>query len=249
MSQLDLALAADVSARHVSFLETGRAQPSSDMILRLAATLDVPLREQNTLLRAAGFGDIYEEPGLSRALDKPIAMALERMFAQQEPFPMTAMNRRYDVLRSNRAAKRLATWAIAEPDRLTTPLNAYRMFFDPCLARPFVVDWESTGREFLSRLHREALHCPEDETLTELVEELLAYPGVPKSWRQPDFSTSDAATYAFRLKRDDVELAFFTTVTTFSTPNNITLEELRIESYFPLDAATELTCRRLAENA
>jgi len=247
MSQLDLALAAEVSTRHLSFLENGRAQPSEEMLLRLAANLDVPLREQNAMLRAAGFEDLFDEPSVDEGLDPPIAFALERMFAQHEPFPMVAMNRRYDVLRMNHGAQRMLLRFVAEPAAVTEPLNAFRFLFDPQLARPYVVDWPHAGRALLSRLHREALHRPEDEGLSALVDELLAFPDVPAHWRQPDLSIPNAATYSFGLKRGDLELRFLSTITVFSAPHNVTLEELQLESYFPLDAATEEACRGFVE--
>ncbi len=246
MSQLDLAVAADVSTRHISFLETGRAQPSEDMLLRLAANLDVPLREQNAMLNAAGFDELFEEPSLDAEIAPSIAFALERMFAQHEPFPMMAMNHRYDVLRTNHAAQSMMALFVADPSALKLPLNAYRMLFDPRLSRNFVVDWEHVGQALLSRLHREALRRPEDEGLRGLLDEMLTYPDVPSEWRQPDLRLPNVATYTFRLAKDDLEMAFLTTVTTFSAPSNITLEELQIESYFPLDEATEQACRKLA---
>jgi transcriptional regulator with XRE-family HTH domain len=243
MSQLDLALAADVSARHISFLETGRAQPSREMVLTLGSTLDVPMREQNTMLRAAGCEDVYAEPGLDGKLAAPISHALELMLSQQEPFPMVVMNRRYDVVRTNHSAQKMLSQIIAEPEALVPPLNAFKVLFDPRLARPFIVDWERVGRAMLSRLHREALHRREDNSLSELVDEILALPDVPAAWRQPDFSADSQAAFSVRMKRDDLELAFLTTLTKFSAPQNITLEELQIESYFPLDEATEKACR------
>lgn len=247
MSQLDLALAADVSSRHVSFMETGRAQPSRDMVLRLGATLDVPMREQNAMLRAAGLPEAFEEPRLGAELDPSVSHALERMLAQHEPFPMVVMNRGYDVLRTNRGAQRLLSLMIADGSAVTPPLNAFRVLFDPRLLRPFVCDWERVAHAMLSRLHREALHRPEDGALSELCEALLDYPDVPESWRQPDFSQPSQAAFSVRLRRDDLELAFLTAMTTFSAPQNITLEELQIESYFPLDDVTEAACRRLAD--
>lgn len=246
MSQLDLGLAADVSARHISFLETGRAQPSREMVLVLGATLDVPMRDQNAFLRAAGFDEAFAEPRIDAELDPPIAHAIERMLAQQEPFPMVVMNRTYDVLRINRGAQRLLTLFVADPTALQPPVNGFHLLFDPRLSRPFIGDWEHTARALLSRLHREALHAKGDPALAELVDALLTYPDVPQSWRQPDFSTPMEAVFHLRLRRDDLALAFLTTVTVFSAPHNITLEELRIESYFPLDDATEAACRRLA---
>src|SRR5216684_3786239 len=174
LSQLDLALAADVSSRHVSFLETGRAQPSREMVLRLATTLSVPLREQNDLLRAAGFPDAFAEPGLEGGQPPGVAQAIDRMLAQQEPFPMTVLDRHYSVLRTNGGGTRL-------------------------LARPFVVDWERVAHAFVSRLHRETLAKPADAGLAALLRSLFEYPDVPEAWRQPDFSTPSDPTLTLRL--------------------------------------------------
>jgi transcriptional regulator with XRE-family HTH domain len=246
MSQLDLALAADVSARHVSFLETGRAQPSREMILRLAATLDVPLRDQNAMLEAGSFPPEFPEASFSGGLPPAIDKAIERMLEQQEPFPMIVMNRRYDVLRVNRAGTLLLSQVVADPSAIGDPPNAMRLLFDPRLARPFIQDWERVARGLLSRLHREVLARPSDTELAALLRNLAEYPGVPASWHAADLSRESEATLSFRLKRDELELGFLTTLTTFNAPQNVTLEELRIESYFPLDEATRLTCERLA---
>jgi transcriptional regulator with XRE-family HTH domain len=246
LSQLDLALAADVSARHVSFLETGRAQPSRDMVLRLGATLDVALRDQNAMLGAAGFANEFSEPSFSGELPDAITKAIDRMLEQQEPYPMLVMNRRYDVLRTNRAATAILTRFVAEPAALPQPPNAMQMLFDPRLGRPFVVDWERIARALLSRMHREALAMPNDADLAAVLRGLLEYPDVPESFRQPDFSQPSEPTFSFRLRRDDLELAFLTTVTVFNAPQNVTLEEVKLESYFPLDDATAVACARMA---
>lgn len=242
LSQLDLALSAGVSARHVSFLETGRAQPSQEMILLLTATLRLPLRDRNQLLQAAGFAAAYAEPDPREGLTQPVRHALERMLAQHEPFPMTIMDRHYNVLQLNRGAARLLGRFVAEPAALRSPANVYHLLFDPRLGRPFVVEWEQTARVLLSRLHVEALEHPSDDGLRSLIDELLALPGVPETWRQPDFSQRVDSTAPLRLRRDSLELGFLTAITCFSAPSNVTLEELRIESYFPLDAATERAC-------
>ena len=246
LSQLDLALAADVSARHISFLETGRARPSEEMVLRLATTLNVPLRNQNEMLRSADFPPRFTAPDLNTGLTSAITHALDLMMAQHDPFPIMIMNRNYDVLRVNHTTQRLVALFVKEPSALTFPLNPYRLLFDPRLARTAVVDWEKIARDLLSRLHREALHHPDHATLRELVDELLQYAGVSAEWCQPDFSTPDDAAYAIRFRTNETELAFLTTITTFSSPSNITLEELRIESYYPLDETTERVCRALA---
>lgn len=247
LSQLDLALAADVSSRHVSFLETGRARPSREMVLHLGAALGVPLRDQNVMLSAASFRAEFEEPGPDVAFPPAVEQAVERMMRQQEPFPLVVMNRLYDVLRANEGARRMLVRMVAEPAALATePVNAFRLLFDPRLCRPFIVDWERTARPLVSRLHREALEQPTDEGLAALSRSLFEYPGVPQAWRQPDVSTPSEPTLTLRMRRDDLELSFLTTLTVFNAPQSVALEDLRLESYFPLDDATERACRELA---
>ncbi|MEM8863223.1 MAG: helix-turn-helix transcriptional regulator, partial [Chloroflexota bacterium] len=235
MSQLDLAVAADVSSRHVSFLETGRAQPSEEMILRLAATLDVPLRNQNEMLRAVNYSERFFAPNLEDEIDPSVSRAIDLMMAQHDPFPIMVMNQWYDILRVNPVTQKLMLAFVEDSTAIKPPLNPFRFVFDPRLARAAVVDWENTARSLLSRLHQEALHHAEKPELRHLVDEMLAFPDVPEEWRQPDFGIPDTAAYTIRFRNNELELAFLTTVTTFSTANNITLEELRIESYFPLD--------------
>jgi transcriptional regulator with XRE-family HTH domain len=238
LSQLDLALSADVSARHVSFLETGRANPSREMILTLAAALDVPLREQNALLIAAGFPEAFaEEP--SDALPPLIERVLQRMFQQQEPYPMVVLDRAYDVIRANDAGMRIFPHFLVEAP--SGRLNIFRMLFDPKQARPFLADWERVARVLLSRLHRESLMRP-SHVLSELLSELMAYPDVPESFRSPELSGVSEPVVSFRIKRGEVELAFMTTVTVFDAPQSVTLSELRVESYFPLDEKTAQFC-------
>ncbi len=247
MSQLDLALAADVSSRRVSFLESGRASPSEDMVLRLMATLGVPLRDQNEVLRAASFAARFLGPPLD-AMDASIDLALARMLHQQEPFPMVVMNLAYDVLRTNAAAQTVFSHFVLDPAHVPAPLNLYALVFDPQLARPFIQNWPQVGQHMLARLHREALSRPNDARLWALLERVLAFRDVPQTWRQPDFSHTSEPTFALVLERGPLALRFFMVVTAFSAPQQITLQELRIESYFPLDEQTRLACERLAEN-
>jgi transcriptional regulator with XRE-family HTH domain len=245
MSQLDLALAADVSARHISFLESGRASPSEDMVLRLMSTLAVPLRDQNAVLRSASFAARFLEP-LPDALPPSIALALTRMLHQQEPFPMVVMNLAYDVLRTNDAAHTVFSHFVSDPAHLPTPLNLYALVFDPRLARPFIQNWPQVGQHMVARLHREALGRPNDGRLWALLERVLAFPDVPQAWRQPDFSHTAEPTFSLVLQRGPLVLRFFMVVTAFSAPQQITLEELRIESYFPGDEQTQQACEGLA---
>ena len=241
MSQLDLAIAADVSARHVSFLETGRAQPSREMVLRLGGTLDVPLREQDGMLRAAGFEAEFGEP---TALPPGVAGAIDRMLVQHEPFPMTVLDRRYDVTKTNQGAARMLGSLVAEPAAVGGRVNVFMILFDPRLVRPFILDWERVAHALTSRLHREVLARP-DPDVAALLRSLFEYPGVPESWRQPDFAAPNEPTLTLRMKRGDLELAFLTTMTIFNAPQNALLEELRVESYYPLDDATARACERM----
>ncbi|MES2948308.1 MAG: helix-turn-helix domain-containing protein [Pseudomonadota bacterium] len=245
LSQLDLALAADVSARHISFLESGRARPSEDMVLRLMSTLGVPLRDQNEVLSAASFPARFPEPSLD-AIGPSIDFALTRMLLQQEPFPMTVMNLAYDVLRTNHAADGVFSHFIHDPAHLQVPMNLYGLVFDPQLARPFIQNWHQVGRHMIARLHREALGRPHDGRLWALLERVLAFPDVPQAWRQPNFSNTSEPTLSLVLERGPLVLRFFMAVTSFSAPQHITLEELRLESYFPMDDQTRLACEHLA---
>lgn len=247
LSQLDFSLQAQVSARHISFLETGRASPSRDMVLRLGASLAVPLREQNRLLRAAGFDAHFEEPEQAR-IPPVVSDILARMMKQHEPYPMVVLDRCYNLLQMNQGAAALLPRFVAEPSDTSgtaEPVNLLRMLFSPHLARPFVEDWSSLAGFLLSRVHQELLLRGDDPELQSLLDELIRYDGVPEDWRHPDFSTGVAPVFTMRLKRDDTELAFSTTVTRFSGPQAVMLEELQIESYFPLDEETEAFCAGL----
>ncbi len=248
LSQLDLAIAGDVSSRHVSFLETGRAQPSREMVLRLGATLDVPLRDQNEMLRAADFPEAFPEPSVHGELAAPIAHAIERMIAAHEPLPITLLDRGYDVLRASEGGTRLLGRFVAEPSATPARINVFALLFDPRLARPFVVDWERTARGMVARLHRETLGRGSDGARVSLLQSLFDYPGVPAAWRHPDFSEPVDPVLTLRLRRGNLELAFLTTMTAFSAPGNVTLDELRIETYFPLDGSTERACAEIARS-
>lgn len=244
-SQLDLALLADVSARHISCLESGRARPSDEMVLRLMGALGVPLRDQNEALRAAGFFPRFPEPeleGISPAVDWAIA----RMLRQQEPYPLTLLAADYQIIRSNRAAERVFRHFVAEPALMVAPLDMFSLLFDPALARPFVVDWPGLASRMLARLHREALQSHGDARLRARLDQALRFPGVKAEWRQPSFAMPVASTLEVWLQRGGLRTGFMTTLTTFSAPGVVTLEELRIESYFPLDTPTQQACERWA---
>jgi transcriptional regulator with XRE-family HTH domain len=244
LSQLELALEADVSARHVSFLESGHARPSAEMVLRLLSALGVPLRAQNEALIAAGLEPRFPEPAAS-GLPAEVDAVLSQMMQQHEPFPLTVLGLDASVLRANRGAKAIFQAFAAAPAALSPQPDLFTLFFDPRLWRPFVTGWEDVAHAMIARLHRDVL-LKGDVRLTTLLDRLLAFSGVPQAWRQPDFSTTVGPTATFRLERGDLKVGFLVTVTTFSGPCDVTLDELRIESCFPLDPATRAACERLA---
>jgi transcriptional regulator with XRE-family HTH domain len=245
ISQLELALAADVSARHLSCLETGRAKPSEAMVLRLLSTLGVPLRHQNDALSAAGFARRFEEPPLTE-LPAPVQAAIARMLRQHEPFPMTVLTCDYRIVDRNAAADAVFSHVVADRDRLSAgPLDMVALIFDPALARDAFCDWPATARRVLGRLQRELLRTG-DERVATLLDRALQYPEVDPSWRHPDDADRVDATLEIRLQRGDMKLAFLTTLTAFTSPGTVSLEELRLESFFPLDEVTRHTCESLA---
>jgi transcriptional regulator with XRE-family HTH domain len=247
LSQLDLALEAGVSARHVSFLESGRAHPSEEMVLRLLSPLHVPLRAQNEALRAAGLNPRFPEPGLDTldALDPPIQRALEQMMAQQEPFPLVVLGGDFTLLGANRGAEALFGAFVAEPACMPKSPDLFTLLFDPRLLRPFVHGWPALARGLLSRLQREVLQRGEDERLQVLLDRVMAFPDVPSTWRHPDFSTEAPAAQTLRLTRDRIDVGFLVAITKLSAPQQVLLDELSIESCFPLDEATRDTCEWL----
>jgi transcriptional regulator with XRE-family HTH domain len=244
-SQLALALEAGVSARHLSFVETGRAQPSRELVARLADALDLPLRERNALLLAAGYAPEFPETGLEGPELATVRRAVEFILEHQEPYPAFAMNRRWDVLRANRAAARVADW-LRGGSRHT---NMVRQFFDPEDLRAVVANWEEVASDLIRHLHDVVAASPSDARARTLLEEVLRYPGVPAEWRARDLGTPPPPLLTVVFRKEGRELRFFSAITTFGTPRDVTVEELRIECTFPADDATAEFCRTLALEA
>jgi transcriptional regulator with XRE-family HTH domain len=243
-SQLGLALQAGVSARHIGFLELGRSHPSREMVLLLAGVLDVPLRERNALLLAAGFAPVFRESVLAAPDMAQARKALELVLAHQEPYPAVVMDRHWNMVMTNQAAPRFFSRLL--PRRAEGPANVVRLMFDPEGLRPFVANWEEVAESLVRRVHREAVGGVPDEATTALLEEVLSYPGVPARWRSPD-PPAPAPYVAVCFRKGDLAMDFFSTVTTLGTPQDVTLQEMRIECFFPANEHTEAAARRLAE--
>lgn len=164
MSQLTLATEARVTPRHVSFVESGRANPSRDMVLTLARTLDLPLRDRNQLLLAAGYAPQYHDSGLADPVMAPVRAAVDRVLAQHEPYPAVVLSRHWDVTRTNTAAAALFGWLLG-------PANVIRLMFDPAGLRPHVLNWPDVAHALIQRVHREAVGGVRDHATTELLDE------------------------------------------------------------------------------
>ncbi len=246
MSQLGLAVEAEISARHLSFLETGRAQPSREMLLLLSRVLEVPPRGRNELLTAAGYAPIYRETALEAPEMAQARRALDFMLRQQEPYPAMVLDRHWNILMTNEAMNRVMSLFL-DPTAVAAAgaPNAIRLSYHPQGLRPFIVNWEATAAAFIQWLQRDLLRAGDAET-RRLLDELLSYPDVPRQWRALDLDASTAPFLAMELCRGDVRLSFFTMLASLGTPYDITLHELRIECFFPADEATAEALRRLA---
>jgi transcriptional regulator with XRE-family HTH domain len=234
LSQLELALNADVSSRHVSFVETGRARPSREMVLNLAEHLEVPLRERNGLLLAAGYAPAYPERTLDAPEMLPVRTALDRFLRAHEPYPAVVIDRHHNLVAANDAVSLLT--ANAAPELLEPPANAMRVALHPRGMAPHVLNLSEWSAGLLQRLRREAA-ITGDPALEALYDELSAYPGVATELPGDEQSAVEVLL-PLRMRDRDGELVFFSTISTFGTPFDITLSELSIEAFYPANART-----------
>lgn len=247
LSQLDLALDAGISTRHLSYIETGKSKPSPEMLARLADTLEMSLRERNALLVAAGYAPRYPESQLATPAMAQVRHAIELMLKQQEPYPAFLMNRHWDILMANEAAVRMNRFLLGGRD--SPHRNMLRHVFDPNDLRGALSNWAEVANDLLAHLHNLVASSPGDTVARELLDEVLSYPGVPVRWRQRDLSTAPTPLLTTVFHRDGKEIRFFSTITTFGTPRDVTLDELHVESCFPMDDATAAFCAALAQAA
>jgi transcriptional regulator with XRE-family HTH domain len=236
LSQLALAGTARVSPRHLSFVESGRAAPSRDMIITLAAALDVPLRDRNQLLLAGGFAPIYHETPLTDPAMAPIHGALRRVLRHHEPFPAVLLDRHWNVLATNGPAAAMFAFLLTGAEAPQPP-NVLRLMFGPL--RPYVTNFDDVGPGLVQRVHREAVGGAVDARTGALLAEVLALPGIPAGWRRPDVTAPLTPMVPVRFARDAVSVSYFSMVTTVGTPQDVTAQELRLESFFPVDQVTE----------
>jgi transcriptional regulator with XRE-family HTH domain len=232
MSQLDLSSATGVTPRHVSFVETGRAAPTREMLDTLADALDMPLRDRNDLYLAAGYAPPYRELGLDAAELAGAAFAVERILDSHEPLPAIVMDRHWNVLRANRGAGALFT-AILGP-RPPGRMNVLEQIFSPRALRPYVVGWDDLAPALLARAQREAVCGVPHPELAALLTRLRAE--LPAAATAPEAACGPIVEVAFRV--DGTVRRYFSTITTLGTPRDVTLQEIRIELFHPADDAT-----------
>jgi transcriptional regulator with XRE-family HTH domain len=236
-SQLDLSLDTGVSQRQISFVESGRSVPGRQTLMAFAQALDVPLRERNTLLLAAGYAPIYSDAAWDSKEMQAVNNALGRILRQHEPFPALVMDRYWNVLMTNESTPRFFNCFIDMAAR-PAPRNLLHLMFDPRGMRPFIANWEDVVKGLFQRVYRESVGRVVDEKTRELVATLLAYPDVNPEWKNP-IIMSATPVIPIGFIRDGKVLNYFSMVTTVGTPQTIAAQELRIECMFPVDEATE----------
>jgi transcriptional regulator with XRE-family HTH domain len=232
LSQLSLSCDTGVSTRHLSFLETGRARPSREMVLHLAEQLKTPLRARNTLLLSAGYAPAFPERGLDDPGLEAARRAVDVILAGHEPYPALALDRRWNVLARNRAVTPLLT--DVEPWLLESPVNVLRLSLHPRGLAPRIVNLAEWRAHLLDRLHSQ-IEATADPCLIELAQELRGYPGGDTAEPRADYG---GVAVPFRLRTPRGVLSFLSTTTVFGTPLDVTLSELALETFFPADAAT-----------
>jgi transcriptional regulator with XRE-family HTH domain len=235
LSQLGLALEAEISTKHLSFLETGRAQPSREMVLRLAEHLDVPLRERNVLLVSAGYAPVFPQRPLADPALDAARRAVDLVLKGHEPYPALAVDRHWTLLAHNAAVPPLL--AGADASLLAPPANVLRLSLHPRGLAPRIENLGEWRAHILARLHQQ-IDATADAVLVKLMDELAAYP-VPAARHKGNVNPDYAGVVVpLRLRVEAGTLSLFSTTTIFGTPVDITLSELAIESFFPADAAS-----------
>ncbi|REE22222.1 Xre family transcriptional regulator [Paraburkholderia sp. BL27I4N3] len=255
ISQLDLSFNAGISQRHISFIESGRSVPSRQMLMDIAQALDIPLRERNTLLLAAGYAPMYADAAWNAQEMHSVTNALGLMLRQHEPFPALVMDRYWNVLMTNDAAPRFFNCFIDMAAR-KGPRNMLHLVFDPEGMRPFVADWQTVADSLIQRVYRESVGRVIDDRTRELLDALRAYPDAEKN-REPGHPESAAETASaaampvipIGFVKNGHVMKYFSMVATVGTPQTIAAQELRLECMFPADDETEARHREMLDAA
>ncbi len=240
MSQLDLAFAAGVSPRHISFIETGRSKPSEDMVLKVAESLGIPLREQNTLLRSAGYAALFPARRLDEPALAPMRRIIERLLTRHEPYPGFVIDRYWDIVQLNRPARQLFSELL--PKQLP---NAIDLFLGPGPMRELVENWREIAWHTLHRLRREAADVSTDAKMTTLLQRAERYmEDVP----MPQHLDVDAPGLTTKLDLGECKVNTVSTIASFNVARDVTVDELRVELVFPADDAADAFFHQAAQS-
>ena len=249
-SQLQLSAIGDVSQRHLSFLESGRSQPSKELILKLGVALDIPLRQRNVMLLAAGFAPAYQERQLSNPEMASVRSAINFMLEQQKPYPAIVVDRLWNLQMHNEPAANLMRWLLGMPDGTPIPgdgaINVIKLMLDPNGMRQFIVNWKETAADLMHWIQREAMSDGPGSEASKLLAEMAEMCGMAAGPQAPNLERQVLPFLPVSVSKDGVELNLFTTIATLGTPRDVTLHELRIESFFPADEGTAQWFRELA---
>lgn len=237
-SQFDVALDTGISQRQISFIESGRSIPNRETLMAIARALDVPLRERNTLLLAAGYAPMFSESAWDSAEMKSVTDALTRILRQHDPYPALVMDRYWNVLMTNEAAP-LFFGCFFDMASRKGPRNMLHLMFDPEGMRPFVANWPEVAQSLFGRVYRESIGRVVDQKTKDLLAALLAYPDVESEWKNP-VEIGFIPVIPLGFVKDGRRLDYFSMVTTVGTPQTVAAQELRIECMFPADEATEI---------
>ena len=249
-SQLALALQSGVSQRHVSFLESGRARPSREMVVQLSTALDVPLRQRNAMLLAAGFAPAYRESNLAAPELLPVRKAIDHILRQQEPYPAIVIDRLWNLHAGQRGGDGLHGVPVRGPAarhrrRASRPTSC-DWLLDPKALRPKIANWEEVARHLVSTTYAEILADGGEPKALAFIEEIMGFPDVPASFRKLRFEERPQPVLTLDYVVGGKSLSVFTTIATLGTPQDITLQEVRIECFFPADDRSDALFKSLA---
>lgn len=240
-TQLRLSSESGISQRHISFLESGRSQASREMVLKLGIVLDIPLRERNVMLLAAGYAPAYRERRLSDPELAAVKQALDFMLAQQAPYPALVVDRLWNLVMANAPAAMMMRWLLEMPNDAPLPsegVNMLKLMLDPNGVRKHLQNWEDVCADLLHWIQREAMSDGLGSEAANLLDELTALPGISETTRVANLDARALPFLPMQIRKDGVALNLFTSIATMGTPHDVTVHELRIESFFPADEAT-----------
>ncbi|KAB2851123.1 MAG: helix-turn-helix transcriptional regulator [Hyphomicrobiaceae bacterium] len=244
LSQLQLATTADCSQRHISFLEVGRTRPSREMVQRLSLALGLTMRQSNDLLLAAGFAPVWTETALDADALAPVRQALDFILDQQEPYPAVVVDRRWNLLKANQGAVAMVEFLVG-PLKPGAAVNLADALVAPGVLRPHLANWPEVVSYFVRSVEADAAADGTAETAT-LRDRLLGYPGVRDALAAPAIEAVGGPVLPMRFKKGRTSLELFTTIATLGTPQDITLQELRVECFFPMHEETRRVFRSWA---